>query len=101
MNSKKGGMSKIEKRLSILAILFVAVYLGAAVLTIHSRWSAPDREVRIASEELSPAEGRLMLVELFLPMMIVLALAVSFILVRRKSARKLRRMEDEPAKTEE
>ncbi len=32
-------MSKFEKRLCIFALVFVAIYLGAAAITIHSRIS--------------------------------------------------------------
>ena len=30
-------MSKIEKRLIVAALVFVAIYLGAAAITIHTR----------------------------------------------------------------
>ena len=80
-------MSKLEKRLMIFAVVFVVVYLGAAVATLQFR-SAPEETVsRIESADIGPGEGHLMMAELFLPMMILLAVTVSFILVRKKRIR--------------
>ena len=86
-------MSKIEKRLIVAAIVFVAIYLGAAALTIHTRITEGDRIERLESPDLSPAEGQLLIAELFLPFMILLALAVSFIVARKQRIKKLREME--------
>jgi hypothetical protein len=77
-------MSKFEKRLCVLAIVFVAVYLGAAGITIHSRVSDGDKTTRMVSAEPDPAEGNVMLAELFLPMLILLTVTVCFIIVRKK-----------------
>jgi hypothetical protein len=88
-------MSKIEKRLIVAAIVFVAIYLGAAAITIHTRITEEDRVERLESPDLSPAEGQLLIAELFLPFMILLTLAVSFIIVRKQRIKKLLEMERE------
>ena len=81
-------LSRFEKRLSIFVLVFVAIYLGAAALTIHSKFTAEDPAARFESPELTQAESRLLLVELFLPMLILLTLAVCFIVVRKQRAKK-------------
>jgi hypothetical protein len=88
-------MSKFEKRLCIVALVFVAIYLGAAIITIKYRISKPDRIERLESRELSTAEGQLLMAELFLPVMILLTLTVSYIVVRKTRAKK-RLLLDEP-----
>ncbi len=81
------GMSKIEKRLSIFAILFVVIYIGAVVLTIHSRVNKEERITRIESAEPAPGEGHLMLAELFLPMLLLLTITVCFLIVKKKRSK--------------
>ena len=81
-------MSKFEKRLCIFALVFVALYLGAVVLTIHSRIDKADKIERIESMALTPEKSQLMLVELLLPMLILLTLTVYFIIVRKTRAKK-------------
>jgi hypothetical protein len=88
-------MSKFEKRLCIVALVFVAIYLGAAVITIKYRISKPDRIERLESRELSAAEGQLLMAELFLPVMILLTLTICYIVVRKTRAKK-RLLLDEP-----
>ena len=57
-------MSKLEKRIILLAILFVAVYMGAIVMTLRSRARVRDRVTRIESAApIVEAEGRLMLAD--------------------------------------
>ena len=80
-------MSKFEKKLCVLAIVFVAIYLGAAGITIHSRVSDGDKTTRIVSAEPDPEEGNLMLAELFLPMLILLTVTICFIVVRKKRSK--------------
>jgi NADH:ubiquinone oxidoreductase subunit 6 (subunit J) len=87
-------LSKFEKRLSIIALVFVAVYLGAAALTIHSRITKEDKIERLESEELTPGERQLMLAELFLPMLILLALTVCFIIVRKQRSKKYLKLDE-------
>jgi hypothetical protein len=92
-------MTKFEKRLCIIALVFVAIYLGAAVITIKHRISKPDRIERLESKELSAAEGQLLIAELFLPVMILLTLTICYIIVRKTRAKKallLDEPDDEP-----
>ena len=88
-------MSKFEKRLVAAAIVFVAIYLGAAAITIHTRITKEDTVERLESANLSSAEGQLLMAELFLPFMILLILAICFIMVRKQRFRKLAEMEKE------
>ena len=88
-------LSRFEKRLSIVALVFVVIYLGAAALTIQSNYSKDDVTPQLESPDLTPAEGRLMMVELFLPMLIVLVLTVCFIVVRITRAKRYQKL-DEP-----
>jgi hypothetical protein len=81
-------MTKFEKRLCIVALVFVAIYLGAAVITLKYRISKPDRIERLESTNISPAEGQLLMAELFLPVMILLTLTVCYIIVRKTRAKK-------------
>ena len=87
-------LSRFEKKLSIVALVFVVIYLGAAALTIQSNYSKDDAILQIESPDLTPAEGRLMMVELFLPMLIVLVLTVCFIVVRITRAKKYQQLDD-------
>ena len=87
-------MSKFEKRLCIFALVFVAIYLGAAALTIHSRLSKEDKIERIESLEMTPGERQLLIAELFLPAMILFTLTVCFIIIRKQRAKKLLQLEE-------
>ena len=87
-------LKKFEKRLSVAALIFVAIYIGAAILTIQSRNDREDEIQRIESADLTPAEGRLIMVQLFLPMMIILTLTVCFIIVRKQRVKKLEQLEE-------
>ena len=88
-------MSKIEKRLIVAALVFVAIYLGAAAITIHTRITTEDKIERLESPDLSPAEGQLLIAELFLPVMILMTLAICLIIVRKQRVKKLLEMEKE------
>ncbi len=88
-------MSKFEKRLVVVALVFVAIYLGAAALTIHTRITKEDKIERFESPDLTPAEGQLLIAELFLPFMILFTLTICFIIVRKQRAKKLLEMEAE------
>jgi hypothetical protein len=87
-------MSKFEKRLCIFAFVFVAIYLGAAALTIQSRINKEDKIERIESFEMTPGERQLLIAELFLPVMILFTLTVCFIVVRKQRAKKLLQLEE-------
>jgi len=88
-------MTKFEKRLCIAALVFVVIYLGAAAITIHTRISKEERIERIDTAEITPAEGQLLIAELFLPMVILLTLTICFIIIRKQRAKKLLQL-DEP-----
>jgi len=87
-------MSKFEKRLCILALVFVAIYLGAAVITVRSRISDEKKIEQIQSVGITRAEGQLLIAELFLPMLIIFTLTVCFIIVRKQRAKKLLQLDD-------
>lgn len=80
-------MSKFEKRLCIFAIVFVAIYIGAMVITVHSRVSNPEKITRIESVKPGQGEGQMMLAELFLPMAIFFSVTVCFIMVKNKRSK--------------
>ena len=80
-------LSKFEKRLAVAALVFVAVYLAAIGLTLQSRLSESPQEMRYESTGPAPGESHLMLAELFLPMMILLAVTVGFIVAKKKRAK--------------
>lgn len=87
-------MTKFEKKLAVFALLFVVVYLGAAVLTIQTRLNDAEPVERLESNKITPAEGRLLMAELFLPMVILLTLTLCFIVVRKQRAKKLLSLDD-------
>ena len=86
-------MTKFEKRLCVFAIVFVAIYIAAIVITIRSKVSVEERITRIESVEPGPAEGQLMLAELLLPMLIFLAVTICFIIVKKGRSKKLLALE--------
>jgi hypothetical protein len=88
-------MTKFEKRLCIVALVFVVVYLGAAAVTIHTRISKNERVERIDATQVTSAEGHLLMAELFLPMVILLTLTICFIVIRKQRAKKMLQL-DEP-----
>ena len=87
-------MTKFEKRLCVIAIVFVAIYIGAIVLTLHTRVRNENRITRIESVEPLPGEGQVMLAELFLPMLILLTVTVCFIIVRKRRAKSMHALEE-------
>jgi NADH:ubiquinone oxidoreductase subunit 6 (subunit J) len=94
-------MTKFEKRLCVFAIVFVAVYIGAVALTLHSRISSEDKITRFESARPDPAEGQMMLAELLLPMLIFLTVTVCFIIVKKKRAQKRLALEEAEVSEEE
>jgi hypothetical protein len=88
-------MSKLEKKIILVAIIFVAVYLGAIVLTLQSRRAAYEKTTRIESAVAVPEEeAPLMLAELLLPMAVLSTLAICFILAKRRRIRLYRKLDD-------
>ena len=88
-------LSKTEKRLAMLAIVFVGIYLGAAALTLYHR-SGQIEEIPPRLESAAPqkAESRLALVELFPPMMVLLTLTIAFLVVKKKRSQQLVALEE-------
>jgi hypothetical protein len=80
-------MSKFEKRLCVFAIVFVAIYIGAIAMTIHTRVSNEEKITRIESVELTQGEGQMMLAELLPPMLVLLMITICFIIVKKKRAK--------------
>lgn len=89
-------MTKLEKRLSLAAIVFVLIYLGAVGLTLRGRVTTPEKEMRIESAAPVPGERHLMMAELLLPMLILLTIAVSFIVAKKKREKAINSMENAP-----
>lgn len=77
-------MRKIEKRLCIASLLFVAVYIGTIVLTLHSRTETPPAELKLQSAALDKATRHMVLAEVLPPMLLLLTLTICFVLVRKK-----------------
>jgi hypothetical protein len=90
-------MTKIQKWLSIAAICFVTVYLGAVAITLQSRGKGESKPAAIESTQGVQEEKHLILPELFLPMAIILTLAGSFLIVKRRNARNYQRLDDDIA----
>ena len=94
-------MGKLEKRIILFAILFVAVYIGAVIMTIKSRIEVVDTVTRIESAvPVAEEEARLMLAELLLPMGVLFTLAVCFIIAKKKRVKSYRRLDDENKRTQ-
>ncbi len=95
-------LSKTEKQLCVLAVVFVVIYLGAAALTLHSR-SGEKEDAQLKFESVAPAkaEGRLAMVELFLPMLVLLAITISFVIVKKKRAMQIVALEKTDDEIEE
>ena len=88
-------MSKLEKRLILFAIIFVIIYLGAIVATIQSR-SHPSKAIpRLESVAVTEEEGRLLMVELLLPMAVLFTLSVCFLVAKKRREKTYQKL-DEP-----
>jgi hypothetical protein len=88
-------MSKFEKRLILFAIGFVVIYLGAAVVTLQHRFGQSEAPpLRYESEVPTRAEGRLGMAELLLPMLVLLTLAVTYAVVKKKRAAQMAQLDE-------
>jgi hypothetical protein len=89
-------VSRLEKRIILAAIVFVAIYLGAIVATLQSRRGAiHETAARIESTAAVPEEeAGLMLAELLLPMAVLSTLAICFMLAKHRRSRAYRRLDD-------
>ncbi len=88
-------MQKFEKRICIFAIVFVSLYVGAIIITIHSRIKTETRIERIESPAMQPGERMIMMAELLPPMLLLLVITICFIIVRKKRTITLLRLEEE------
>jgi hypothetical protein len=86
---------KLQRWLGIGAIGFVIIYMGAVVLTVQSRMREHERPTIIESTQVREQERHLMLPELLLPMAILLALAGSYLVVRRRNQKLYERLDDD------
>ena len=86
---------KLQRWLGIGAIVFVIIYIGAVVLTVQSRMRDHDQPTIIESTQVREQERHLMLPELLLPMAILLALAGSYLVVRRRNQKLYERLDDD------
>ena len=88
-------MNKLQKWLGIGTIVFVLFYLGAIVITVQSRIEERDLATVLESSRAIEAERHLILPELLLPMGILLALAASYLIVKRRNAKNYDRLDDD------
>lgn len=86
---------KLQRWIGIGAIVFVIIYIGAVVLTVQSRMGDLERPTAIESAKVREQERHLMLPELLLPMAILLALAGSYLVVRRRNQKAYERLDDD------
>ena len=89
--------------MSVGAVVFVCVYIAAAVITVQSRISSQERPAVIEAPRTIEAERHLLLPELLLPMGILLALAASYLIVKRRNEKIYENLDndiDEPGGTE-
>ncbi len=87
-------MSKLEKRLIVLAVVFVTIYVGAIISTIQSRMEERDKATVIETTGLKPGERGFALAELLLPMLVLGTLAVTFVIAKKKREKKYETLED-------
>jgi hypothetical protein len=86
-------MRRIEKRVCIASLIFVAIYLGAIIMTLNSRTENPSTEPKLESAELDAATRHVVLAEVLPPMLVLLTLTICFVLVRKKQQLARLRME--------
>jgi cytochrome bd-type quinol oxidase subunit 2 len=94
--------SKFEKKLCVFAVVFVALYIGAIAMTIHSRVTNEQKITKLESVGPVQGEADMMLAELLLPMLIFLTVTVCFIIVRKKRGKAVLALEasDEPSQSD-
>lgn len=87
--------NKLQKWLGIGTIIFVAIYLGAIIITITSKTEVEDRPAVIEAAREYEQEKHLILPELLLPMGIMLSLALSYLIIRRRNIKKYDRLDED------
>jgi len=94
-------MKKLHKWLAIGSVIFVFIYLGAIMISIKSQnEKAKDRPEVIEPARAYEEERHLILPELLLPMGILLCLAFSYLIVKRRNAKTYDRLDDKVTKRE-
>jgi len=88
-------MNRLQKVLGIGAVVFVFVYIGAVVITVQSRIDSKERPAVIEAPRTIEKERHLLLPELLLPMGILLALAASYLIVKRRNAKVYDNLDDD------
>ena len=81
-------MNSFEKRLCILAVICILIYIGAILITLSNRVDKKEVLTRIESVQPDQGERTILLAELLLPMLILATLTICFILVKKKRAAK-------------
>jgi hypothetical protein len=95
-------MNKLQKILSVGAVVFVCIYIAAVVMTVQSRINSKERPVVIEAQRAIEEERHLLLPELLLPMGILLVLAASYLIVKRRNIKIYENLDkdiDEPGGT--
>lgn len=88
-------MNRLQKMLGIGALVFVFVYLFAVVITVQSRIDSKERPAVIEAPRTIEEERHLLLPELLLPMGILLVLAASYLIVKRRNEKTYETLDDE------
>jgi hypothetical protein len=88
-------MNRLQKVLGIGALVFVFVYIGAVVITVQSRIDSQERPAVIEAPRTIEEERHLLLPELLLPMGILLVLAASYLIVKRRNEKIYENLDDD------
>ncbi len=88
-------MKKLEKKIFGVAIIFIIIYLGAIIVSINSKPDKNSTDLKIESVQIKSGEETFVLAELFLPMVIIAVMALSFILIRKKNTRTIKMLDKE------
>lgn len=87
-------MNRLQRALGIGAVIFVIVYLGAVVITVQSRIESQGRPAAIEAPGTIEEQRHLLLPQLLLPMAILLALAVSYLIVKRRNEKTYAKLDE-------
>ena len=88
-------MSKLEKKLCILALIFIALYLGAIFITLTSRDEKKTTTTKIESVHIKTGERIFVLAELLLPMSILAILVICLIIARKRRSKAIKLLDDD------
>jgi NADH:ubiquinone oxidoreductase subunit 6 (subunit J) len=88
-------LNRLQKILGIGAVVFVFVYIGAVVITVQSRIENKEGPALIEAPRTIEKERHLLLPELLLPMGILLVLAASYLIVKRRNEKTYENLDDD------